>query len=471
MTTALEAARTALDPERTWLVGGALRDRLIDRPTADIDLALDGDVAVAARTLARAARATAFPLSEQFGAWRVVARDHAWHADLMHLQGASIEDDLARRDFTVNAMAEPLAGGPLLDPHGGRADLAAGVLRAVGAQALTADPLRALRLVRFATELGLAPDPATAALARASAPRLSEVSGERVFAELRRIVCAPEAPAGLERMSELGLTAVVLPELEALRGVGQGVYHHLDVHDHTLAVLAAAIALERDPAPLEPHAAAAAAVLAEPLAGDLTRGQALRFAALLHDIAKPLTRQQRADGKIVFPAHDIEGARMVRDILARLRTGTRLTDHVAALTRNHLRVGFLVHARPLSRRRVHEYLTLCAPVEMDVTVLSVADRLATRGRKADVAIAAHLELARELLGEALDHRSRPPLPPLLRGDELAGALALEPGPVIGRLQAELAAARFAGEVSTPAQALAHARAWLARDGLDSASGV
>jgi hypothetical protein len=125
--------------------------------------------------------------------------------------------------------------------------------------------------------------------------------------------------------------------------------------------------------------------------------------------------------------------------------------------RHHLRLGFLVHEAPLSRREIHAYLVACGPVAADVTLLSIADRLATRGRKADVAIARHLELARSLLAEALAERSRGPRPPLIRGDDLAAALGLRPGPRLGDLLAEIEAAAFAGEVRTRDEAIAHAR--------------
>jgi hypothetical protein len=152
---------------------------------------------------------------------------------------------------------------------------------------------------------------------------------------------------------------------------------------------------------------------------------------------------------------------MAREILARLRASERLRSHVAALTLNHLRAGFLVHEHPLSRRRIHQYLVATEPVEADVTLLSVADRLATRGRKADEAIARHLEVARELLGEALARRGGGVRAPLLRGDELAAELGLVPGRQLGELLAELEEARFAGEVATREEAIAHARAVLA----------
>jgi tRNA nucleotidyltransferase/poly(A) polymerase len=461
----LETARRALAGTEAWVVGGAIRDRLLGRPPGrveDLDLAVSGDPAAAARALGREAPGAVFALSEEFGAWRVVDRGGAWRIDLAPLQGTTIEDDLARRDFTVNAIAEPLAGDELIDPTGGRADLAARRLRAVSDAAFDEDPLRTLRLVRLACELELEPEGDTVAAARERAARMAEISAERVFAELKAIVCAPAVLRGLALLDEVGLTPFVLPELAALRGVEQSRYHHLDVHDHTLAVLEQVLALERDPGSvLGEHAAAVLALLAEPLGDELTRGQALRFGALLHDAAKPQTRRVLAPGRVGFPGHDAAGADLARTALTRLRAGERLCAHVAALTRNHLRLGFLVHERPLSRRAVYRYLRACEPVEVDVTVLSVADRLATRGRKADEAIARHLDLARELLGEALAWRAGARSAPLVRGDELASALDVRPGPRLGELLAELEEARFAGEISTREEAVARARALLA----------
>jgi poly(A) polymerase len=444
-----------------WLVGGAVRDRLLQRPTGDYDVVLDGPAEPAARALAKHARAFAFELSEGFGAWRVTARDRSWQVDLLPLGGDTIEADLARRDLTINAIAEPLAGDGYVDPFGGVRDLRARRLRMVSPDAFASDPLRTLRLARIACELEFEVDAGTADRARASAPALAGVAAERVFAEFRRIVIADRVLAGLELMDSLGATAAVLPELARLRGVQQSQYHHLDVYDHTQAVLAAVVELERESqAWAGEHAPAVAEVLAEPLANELTRGQALRFAALLHDIAKPQTRDVTIEGRITFMGHDAAGAQVAAAVLARLRASGRLSEHVAALTRNHLRLGFLVHDVPLSRRAVYRYLRTCEPVEVDVTALSVADRLATRGRGADQAIARHLSLAREMVGEALAWRAQRPKPPL-RGDELAEAVGLTPGPELGRLLAELEEDSFAGEIASGEQAIERARELLA----------
>jgi poly(A) polymerase len=469
----LDAAREALAGSPAWLVGGAVRDALLGRPTADYDIVVAGDPARAAKAVARAGgRAACFALSEEFGSWRVVARDNSWQVDLEPLRGETLEADLALRDFTVNAIAQPLAGGEPIDPLGGGADLRAGRLRVAGPASFQDDPLRVLRLVRVAVELGLRPDEEALRGAREHARGLGGVSGERVFVELRRTLATPAARAGIELIAAVGALAVVLPELDALRGVEQSAYHHADVYDHTLEVLDRAVDLtapggpegaDAEPA-VGPHRAAVTALLGEPLADGSSRGEAMRWGALLHDAAKPLTREVRPhDGRVTFIGHDRAGAELAREVLARLRTSERLRSHVAALVRHHLRLGFLVHEpQPLARRTTYTYLTRCAPVEADVTLLSVADRLATRGRSAERAIDAHLRLAAAMLGDALRWRAEGPPAPLVRGDELARLLDLAPGPQLGSLLDELAQARYAGEIQTPEQAVAHARTVLAR---------
>ncbi len=460
----LHIAREALGGCDAWVVGGALRDELLGRWTADLDIVVDGDVGAAARAVARAARGPAFELSDDFGAWRVMARDRSWQIDLSPLRGGSLESDLALRDFTVNAIAEPLAGGVRVDPHGGTDDLAAGRLRAVGPHSLADDPLRVVRLVRLAAELGLQPDGETIELAGASAPASATVAQERVFAELRRIIAGDGVIASLALMDEIGLTAAILPEIQALHGVEQNRYHHADVHAHTIEVLEQVMALQADPGAVfgAERADAITALLAEPLGDELDRGFALRLGALLHDAAKPVTLGHRDDGSPTFLGHDRAGADLAREVLTRLRTSEKLKAHVCALTRQHLRLGFLVHEMPLSRRALYGYLKTTEPVEVDVTLLSVADRLATRGRKAEESIARHLELAREVMPAALRWRAEGRRTPLVRGDALAAALAIESGPQLGRLLAEIDEARFAGDVTTPDEAVAFAAQRLER---------
>src|SRR5436305_930098 len=200
MSEALEIARTALAGTEAWVVGGAVRDRLLGRDTEDVDLAIAGDPGAAAKAVAQAAtpRAAAFALSDAFGAWRVVGKGHAWQVDVTPLRGGSLEADLRARDFTVNAMAEPLGGGEVVDPTGGAEDLAARRLRAASDRAFIDDPLRTLRLARLACELDLRAEPDTLELARDGAAGLRLVSPERIFAEVKRVVASRQPRAGIE---------------------------------------------------------------------------------------------------------------------------------------------------------------------------------------------------------------------------------------------------------------------------------
>jgi poly(A) polymerase len=299
-------------------------------------------------------------------------------------------------------------------------------------------------------------------LARRAAPRAAEPAGERQFAELRTLITGEDPLRGLRLMDELAATPVVLPELEALRGVEQNPYHHLDVLGHTMEVLERVISLEGDLEVVGEWAPEVEALLAEPLADDLTRAEGLRFAALFHDLGKSRTRSVADNGRVLFIGHDEAGARIIQALCARLRTSRRFASYLESLTLNHLRLGFLVHERPLSRRQTYEYLVATEPETVDVTLLTVADRLATQGpRTRSEAIDAHLELAREMIAAGLEWRRTGRPQPLIRGDELAAELGIERGPELGRLLGEIEAARFAGEVRTREEAVALAGRLLA----------
>jgi poly(A) polymerase len=444
-----------------WIAGGAVRDAALGREVVDLDLAVAGEPAVVAKAIAREGGGHSFELSAEFATWRAVAADGSWQIDVTALRGETIEADLAERDFTIGAVALPLAGGEPLDPHGGLADLDGRVLRVVGERSFAADPLRLLRAARLAAGLALEIDPATASLARSEAARAAEAAGERQLVELRQLIGGPDPLRGLALLDELGLTAVVLPELEALRGVEQGPNHHLDVHGHTLAVLERTLEVEADlPRFGGERAGQLESLLAEPLADEMSHGTALRFGAILHDVGKPATRSEK-QGFVTFIGHDSDGAEIVGRLCHRLRASRDLTRHLKGLTLHHLRLGFLVHEAPLPPRRVHEYLRATEPVGADVTLLTVADRLSARGSgpfATEEAIEAHLALARQMLAAALDWRREGPPQPLVRGDELAAELDLEQGPELGELLRELEAAQYAGEISTPAEAVERARA-------------
>ncbi|HSD24569.1 MAG TPA: HDIG domain-containing protein, partial [Solirubrobacterales bacterium] len=273
-------------------------------------------------------------------------------------------------------------------------------------------------------------------------------------------VSGPDPLAGVCLMEDLGVLPVVLPELESLRGVVQNPNHHLDVLGHTLAVLDEWLGLERDLASFAGDLAPEIdTFLDEPLADELTRRDALRFGALFHDLGKPETRSE-GSGYVTFIGHDEVGAQIIGGICRRQRVSRRLSTHLQGLALHHLRLGFLIHQRPLSRRTVYDYLVATEPVAADVTLLTVADRLAARGEgplaSAEM-IQAHLDLALEILRDALAwHRDGPPRAPI-SGDELASELGLDPGPELGSLLEELRAETFTGEISGRDQALERAR--------------
>ncbi len=463
---AVRAAAEAVGAEAAWIAGGAVRDAALNREVVDVDLAVQpGTEEQIARAIAARPGRSAFSLSEQFGTWRCVASDEGWHVDVTSLRADDLEGDLMLRDFTVNAMAVPISelSAKPVDPSGGLADLERRVLCAVSANCFADDPLRLLRCARQGAGLGFDVGEQTIALGRASAGRAGEPAGERQLAELRALVAGPDPMRGLDLLDRIGATEGVLPELAALRGVAQNPNHHLDVHGHTLEVLRQVLVVERDVEEYAGQSAGAVrALFAQPLGDGFTRGDALRMGALVHDMGKPATRGE-SGGYVTFIGHDSVGAGIVGAACERLKMSRALRRHLEGLTRNHLHLGFMVHERPLSRRRLYEYLSNCGDVAPDVTMLTAADRMSARGSGAIAApemIAAHLELVREVLPEALrwQREGAPGLP--LRGDELASELGIAEGPGLGEVLRELEAAVFAGEVCDRDGAVAHARAHL-----------
>ena len=452
---------------RAWVVGGAVRDAALGRDVIDADLAVEpGAERDAAQAIARAGGGAVFRLSEEFGTWRAVAAEQGWHVDVSRLRADSIEGDLTHRDFTINAIAVPLADldSPPIDPHDGLGDLDRRLVRVVSERSFADDPLRLLRAARVAAALEFEIEPGTIDLARAEARRAAEPAGERRLAELRLLVSGHDPIRAFELLDSLGATSGVLPELEALHGVEQNPNHHLDVHGHTIEVLRRLLEVEAD---LDTYAGESAdgvrELFAEPLGDGFNRREGLRLGALMHDIGKPATKGEHA-GYVTFIGHDSVGAELVAESLASLEASRALTRYVSGLTRNHLHLGFMVHERPLPARRLYEYLARCGDVAPDVTLLTAADRMSARGSGSVAApemIAAHLDLVREVLPAALEwHRGGPPGVPIA-GDELARELEIDEGPRLGELIEELRAAVFAGEVTDRDGAVEHARRTLA----------
>ena len=307
-----------------YLVGGLVRDVLLGAPVGrDLDFATDATPTETERLL-RHARGKVFKIGEKFGTIGGVFGEckvevTTYRAEAYQLGSRKPEvafrralaDDLARRDFTVNAIAAAAATGELRDPFDGTADLGAGILRAVGepSERFVEDPLRLLRAVRFASRLGFDIEPETARAVREAAPALASISRERVRDELEKVLLGAAPSRGMQLLCDLRLAEFSLPDLPKLRGMEQEQGRHKDVFSHTLQVL------DRTP----PHLA-------------------LRWAALLHDIAKPATKRIER-GKVTFHGHDRRGERMARRILADLRQPSELIDRVGRLVGLHLRAN------------------------------------------------------------------------------------------------------------------------------------
>ena len=426
-----------------------MRDLLLARPVTDVDLVVDDDAEGAARSLGERLRAAVFPLSERHGAWRVMGGGRT--VDITAWRG-SLVDDLGMRDFTVNAIAIPLDGGEPLDPFDGRRDLDRRLLRTVSSAVFDDDPLRLLRLVRISREVDLEIDPDAADLARSKASLADRPSGERIFMEMRRLLACDDPADGIRLLEQLGLLAVVLPELATLRGVPQNPHHHLDVLDHTLLVLDGAADIADHPGFYLPaHEAMLTDRLKRVVGDDMTAGHALRMAALFHDVGKPLTRTEREPGWHGFKGHDTVGAELTATVMRRWKTSTSLRRFCSVLVREHLRLGFTIPRRPLDRRAAHVYRRATDPWSVESVLLSLADRLATRGLRARPRhLRVHHQTADEML-TLLEELRRDTRPPLLRGDEIARVTGAS-GSAIAELVEALAEEQAAGTVTTAEQA-------------------
>jgi len=468
------AACAALRPgEAGWLVGGCLRDELLGRRVRDIDIALDGSAEPLARALADRFGGAVFATSEVFGHWRVIVGD--LHIDVTPLRAGPpgappdaatravrLEADLRARDVTVDALARPLDGDALVDPLSGIDDLAAGRLRLCSPTALADDPLRVMRLARLARTFDLVPDAAATEAAFRAAPGLSGVSGERVRDELSALLATHGASLALRDLAVWGALAEVLPELDRLRGVEQNPYHHLDVFEHTLEALTyvcGVIVQLGGRSHLTPPDEAG-------LPG-VDPQVPVSWAVLLHDIGKPVVRTVDDRGRVIFWRHDEVGRRMVSGIGERLNLSRRFVEYLGTLVRQHLRLGFLVREQPLTRRALARYRRDVSPWVFESVVVSLCDRLATRGEKTSLtSVARHYRLARSVWSSV----SKAPVPQLLSGDDVMELLGLEPGPAVGQALDALEEEVEAGEVTDAREARAFLARWWDRDGEAQAGG-
>ncbi len=415
-------------PPSGYLVGGAVRDTLLQRPLKDLDW-LVPDAREAALEVADRLQAAVFPLDEERGHWRVLHRSTDAHAgttiDFIELRGP-LEEDLRARDFTINAMALDLAG-QLIDPTGGRADLEAGQVRMTSSQALRDDPLRMLRAVRFSNVLQFRLERATKATVAGLSGELRRgtlklPAWERIREELDALIRTPHPGRAFLDLDELGLLELLLPELTAGRGMSQGGFHHQDVLGHSLE------ALER-----------VATAFPE---SDGT----LRWATLLHDVGKPVTRDDTGeDNRIRFYGHDKEGALIAGRIMRRLRKPQEEVQQVSGLVRYHML------PLPKSDKEARRFVHRRRPLLPDLLMLMIADREAARGPLSSEATRRAYRLALARIIRLLEEPAPPQ--PLLRGQEVIEHLGLEPGPRVGEALRLVEEARAVGDVNDREEAL------------------
>jgi len=491
----LGAVRAFFDAQGVdaYVTGGCLRDALLGRSPHDIDLSLTADPLDLGRRLAGALGGAFVPLHEDFCIARVVLRDEkgSHSIDLLPVRG-EMEDDLAQRDFSIDAMAMPLAPfvegkrKPLIDPCGGMRDLERRLVRALDEDVFRRDPLRLLRAVRLCAELGFSLEPETAALARRDASLLAEAAPERRRDELLRILDSPRAAPSLRLADELGLLEQVLPDLTATRGEEQPPEHYWDVFEHSLETVAALDALLAPEEPADRHWAPLWRYLwaemkelpdmerhfVEEVSSGHGRVGVLKLGGLLHDIAKPETRTIDENGRMRFFGHAREGAGMVGPILRRLRFSGAEVRLVEAMVREHLRPLQIAKDGPPSRRALFRYFRDCGDAAIDVLFLSLADHLATVGPRLEwdgwrrhVAVIKYI-LMQRFADEALAAPTR-----LVTGHDLMQALDLPPGPLVGQLLAAVEEAQGAGEVRSFDEALALARSELERRTATQAGGA
>jgi poly(A) polymerase len=453
----LRAAGAASGPGRgVVLVGGAVRDALLGRADADLDLALPRGALVLAERIAARVGATAVVLDAERGAARVAGA--GVQLDVNDFRASTLEGDLAGRDFTVNALAVPLEallGGraPIVDPTGGVADLRARRLRPPGPRVLADDPLRALRAVRLEATRGLRLTPAAVRLVRAAAPTLTAVSAERVRDELVALLRLPATGRALRRAEALGLLDAILPEIGAMRATSQPAPHRFDVLEHSLrAVEGADRILVRLPG-LAPFGEDLATHVGERLGGELDRAAVLKLAALLHDVAKPETRRLVA-GRVRFFEHDLIGAARARAIGERWRLPERATTLLERLVRHHLRPMHLAQAGEVTRRARYRFYRDLGADTRDLLLLSLVDAAAVTGAS-PLAVWRRAGLVRDLLGGWHEAESVAAAPPLLRGQDVMARFELAPGPAVGHLLARAREAQDLGLVRTREEALAY----------------
>ncbi|MER6167407.1 CCA tRNA nucleotidyltransferase [Streptomyces violaceorubidus] len=403
------------------LVGGSVRDALLGRLGNDLDFTTDArpqDVLKIMRPWADAVWDVGIAFGTVGGqkdGWQIEVttyRSEAYDRTSRKPEvsyGDSIEEDLVRRDFTVNAMAVALPEKAFIDPHGGLDDLAARVLRTPGTpeDSFSDDPLRMMRAARFAAQLDFEVAPEVVKAMHDMAGRIDIVSAERVRDELNKLILSPHPRKGLSLLVETGLAARVLPELPALRLERDEHHRHKDVYDHTLIVLEQAMALESE-------------------GPDLT----LRLAALLHDIGKPRTRRFEKDGRVSFHHHEVVGAKMTKKRMTALKYSNELVKDVSRLVELHLRFhGY--GTGEWTDSAVRRYVRDAGPLLGRLHKLTRSD-CTTRNKRKAAALSRAYDGLEERIEQLQQQEELDAIRPDLDGNQIMEILGIRPGPAVGQ---------------------------------------
>ncbi|NNG38454.1 CCA tRNA nucleotidyltransferase [Flexivirga sp. ID2601S] len=426
------------------LVGGPVRDAFLGRSSHDLDLTTSATPEQTEALLAPWASAT-WDIGRDFGTIGArkgtdIVEVTTYRSDVYDRKsrkpvvafGESLEDDLVRRDFTVNAMALRLPTLDFVDPYGGIAALAARTLMTPSAPEVSFgdDPLRMMRAARFAAQLGFDVDPRVRAAMSELAGSIEMISAERVRDELVKLLLSPDPRAGLTLLVDTGIADHVLPELPALRLEVDEHHRHKDVYEHSLTVLEQAVALEGPrvvPGLDEP----------ETVGGpDLV----LRLAALLHDVGKPATRRFESGGGVSFHHHEMVGAKLARKRLRALRFDKATINDVSRLTELHLRFHGYGDAQ-WTDSAVRRYITDAGPLLSRLHLLTRSD-CTTRNRRKAAALAASYDGLEGRIAALRAQEELDAVRPELDGNQIAQVLQIKPGPVLGRAYKHLLAYRL-----------------------------